>query len=129
MICGKPADSRDLCRGHYVAARRLHVLEKFPRLVRSSIEMEAEVQAYLAKGDGGKHPKSRESMPVKGALHDDGLRSARTTSRAPAELPDHPKSQSDAPGFLECKEHNLKFKNLQGYKHHITSIHLKGAKA
>lgn len=129
VICGKEADSRGLCRGHYVAAKRLHVLDRFPRLVRSSIIMETEVKAYLAQGDGGKHPKSRESLIVKGSLHDDGPRSARTTSRTSAELPDHPKSQPGAPGFAECKEHGLKFKNLQGYKHHITSIHLKGARA
>ena len=88
LICAKPADSRKLCRGHYVAAKRMRVLDRFPRLVRSSSVMQAEVQAYLAKeGNGG------------------------------------------VPGFAECKEHGLKFKSMAGYKHHITSIHLKGARA
>lgn len=92
LICGKPADSRKLCRGHYVAAKRMKVLDKFPRLVRSSGVMESEVQAYLAKrGNGG-----------------------LATMQA-------------VPGFAECTEHHLRFKRLQDLKHHITSIHLKGA--
>jgi len=123
VICGKPVDSRNLCRGHYVAAKRLHVLDSFPRLVRSSIIMETEVKAYLAKeGDGGVHPKSPvHKPPSMNAVADQAPRGAAEKI--------HPKSQSDIPGFAECKEHGLRFKNLQGYKHHITSIHLKGAKA
>jgi len=90
LICGKEADSRRLCRGHYVAAKRIKVLDRFPRLMRSSSVMEEDVKAYLAKeGNGG----------------------------------------TTAPGFAECREHGLKFRSMQGYKHHITSIHLKGAKA
>lgn len=117
LICGKEADSRNLCRGHYVAAKRLKVLDRFPRSVRSSSIMEAEVQTYLTKEDGGVHPKSRK-RPLASMTRIQGPQLLEET---------HPKSPSSVPKFAECPEHHLKFKNFHGLQIHIGRIHLKEA--
>ena len=110
LICEKPADSRKLCRGHYVAAKRMKVLDRFPRLVRSSSVMQTEVQAYLAKeGDGGVHPKSPATTAP--SMNSQLLEELRPAT--------HPKSVSGA----KCPHCEWRGKNLNGVLIHIGKKH------